>query len=211
LTKHFHIPIFAEEGLDTTVYKTGGDRTLTQLHHRSNREVTCLENAFIDWLSQLCGKENIERFKKESAEDYTDLIRRLESELRSSFASKPTNIFRAPNSILKYEHTIKDRIVQMNLSADVKLRPGKIQLSHHISRSWFQVPLYKAIRYIYAVLNQPSMHDVNNILIVGDLVEYSILREAMKAAFSDKTVVIPHEQSVAVLKGAVLFGHQLSK
>jgi len=193
------------------VYKTSADEALTQLHHWSNRRATCLENAFIDWLSQLCGKENIERFKNESAEDYTDLIRRLESELRSFFASETTLILRVPNSLLTYEHTIAAQIVQMNLSADVKLRRGKIHVSDRIVWSWFQVPLNKAKRYFCAVLEHPSMHDVNNILIVGDLVEYPILREAMKAAFRDKTVVIPEEPSVAVLKGAVLLGHQLSK
>lgn len=46
--------------------------------------------------------------------------------------------------------------------------------------------------------------------MVGGFSDSKFLQETMTKAFPDKTIVVPHEASLAVLKGAVLFGHNPS-
>ena len=49
--------------------------------------------------------------------------------------------------------------------------------------------------------------DEESILMVGGFSESPMLRAAIESAFPNKRVIMPNEPGLAVLKGAVIFGH----
>ncbi|XP_062567612.1 heat shock 70 kDa protein 12B-like [Saccostrea cucullata] len=53
----------------------------------------------------------------------------------------------------------------------------------------------------------PNVKPVNIILLVGGYAECPLLQSAIENEFPSKTVIVPSFSGVAVLKGAVMFGH----
>lgn len=49
---------------------------------------------------------------------------------------------------------------------------------------------------------------MSSILLVGGFAESPMLQVAIKKAFIDKKVIVPQDAGLAVLKGAVLYGHE---
>lgn len=60
------------------------------------------------------------------------------------------------------------------------------------------------------LLRHSNVIDVSSIILVGGFAESLMLQAAIKNAFKDKKkkVIVPRDAGLAVLKGAVLFGHQ---
>lgn len=60
------------------------------------------------------------------------------------------------------------------------------------------------------LLRHSSVKDVSSIIRVGEFAESPMLQAAITNAFKDKKkkVIVPRDAGLAVLKGAVLFGHQ---
>jgi len=52
------------------------------------------------------------------------------------------------------------------------------------------------------------MKDVDTILLVGGFGECKLVQKAVTKAVGRRTVIVPDEAGLAVLKGAVKFGHQ---
>ena len=85
-------------------------------------------------------------------------------------------------------------------------------MSADIARGWFQKPIDSTIRHISRILAEPEMADVKTILLVGGFGECQLMQEAVMKAAGRRTVVIPEEAGLAVLKGPVRLGtsHVLS-
>ena len=62
-------------------------------------------------------------------------------------------------------------------------------------------------RHLKSLLQQTSGKDIGTIILVGGFAESPMLTHAVKSAFSEMRVIIPHEAASSVLRGAVIFGH----
>ena len=60
------------------------------------------------------------------------------------------------------------------------------------------------------LIDNDQLKDVSNIVLVGGYAESKLLQDCIKSKFSSKTVIIPNQPGLAVLKGAVIFGHDPS-
>ena len=108
----------------------------------------------------------------------------------------------------RYEENILSKSARMNLKKEVQLRGDKRRLSVDFARKWFQNPIDITIRHINGILTEPKTKDVNTILLVGGFAECELVQAAVKMAFVGRTVIIPDDPRLAVLKGAVMFGHE---
>jgi hypothetical protein len=65
------------------------------------------------------------------------------------------------------------------------------------------------IRLIRKLLDNPKLSDLRTILMVGSFAECELVQDAIRDKIgSSIKLIIPEEAGLAVLKGAVLFGHQ---
>lgn len=57
---------------------------------------------------------------------------------------------------------------------------------------------------------EERVNDVKTIVLVGGFAECALVQDSVKSKFSNKRVIIPEDCGLAVLKGAVMFGHDTS-
>ena len=198
--------------MDVSVYEKNQDGSLKELHRASGGPWggTCVDRNYIDWMTLLFGIQAIERIKRKSMCDYVDMLREFEKKKRSLTSEGKGRItLRYPPKLKKYheesdEENIASKIARMNL----KHYNYQLRVSVDIARKWFQHPIDMTIRHINGILTLPGMKEVNTILLVGGFAECELVQAAVKKAFEGRTVIVPDKAGLAVLKGAVMFGHQ---
>jgi len=210
------LSMFAGGTVDVSVHEKNLDGSLKELHAASGGPWggTCVDKCYIEWLTQMFGKEAIKRLKRESMGDYVDMLRDFENKKRS-IAPDTTGLItlRVCVALKEYhdesdEENIVSKIARMNLKEEVKFQRDKLRVSADIARKWFQHSIDMTIRHITGILTEPEMKDVNTVLLVGGFGECKLVQEAVKKAVEKRAVIIPDEAGLAVLKGAVRFGHQ---
>ncbi|UYV71785.1 HSPA12A [Cordylochernes scorpioides] len=84
---------------------------------------------------------------------------------------------------------------------------GMLRLEQSSLLRLFQPTLDHIRRHVANVLNSPTASDVSHMFLVGGFAESQILQKAIRDEFSARVqVIIPQGVSLAILKGAVLFG-----
>ena len=202
--------------MDVSVHEKNLDGTLKELHRSSGGPWggTLVNDNFIAWLSTMFGDDVIKKLKKDVLRDYFDLLREFETNKRKELSDSTETInFRVPVSLCDFhkesnsENIIK-KIERMNMTNEVSFKRDMLRVFPNIVRSWFQYPIDKTIAHITGILAVPAMKDVNAILLVGGFAECKLVQEAVTKAAGSRTVVVPEDAGLAVLKGAVRLGHQ---
>lgn len=83
----------------------------------------------------------------------------------------------------------------------------KLEFDGSLIQKWYSKVCNNIEEHVKKLLEE---HEIDNILMVGGFSESQFLQETMTKAFPNKYIVVPNEASLAVLKGAVLFGHKPS-
>lgn len=86
-------------------------------------------------------------------------------------------------------------------------RKDKLEFNESLIKKWYSKVCNIIVDHVSHLLEK---HKIETVLMVGGFSDSKFLQETMTKAFPDKTIVVPHEASLAVLKGAVLFGHNPS-
>jgi len=149
-------------------------------------------------------------------DDFIDLLREFEMKKRKVCSdSQDPIVFKLSLSLLDChkesgDENIATRIARMNLSEHIKIKKDKLHVSADIVRSWFKEPIDNTVSHIMSILSEPAMKDVGTVLLVGGFGDCQLAQEAIRKAVGSRTVLIPAEAGIAVLQGAVQFGHQPS-
>ncbi|CAG2215188.1 unnamed protein product [Mytilus edulis] len=72
----------------------------------------------------------------------------------------------------------------------------------------FKSTIDSIIKHVDKLLKHPNLSDLHHIIMVGGFSECELVQTAMRQKFPSKKIIIPDEAGLAVLRGAVLFGHQ---
>jgi len=202
--------------VDVSVHEKQRDGTLKELHRPDGGPWggTRVDSNYIAWLTTVFGEKAVEKFKKEAMGDYVDLLRDFENKKRNiSSDTEGLITLRFPVALREFyedlgEDDLAAKLARMNLKNDVKILRDKLRVSAHIVRKWFKESTDKTVRHITGILSEPTMKDVNTILLVGGFGECQLVQDTVKKAVGKRTVIVPEEAGLAVLKGAVRFGHQ---
>ncbi|CAC5366441.1 unnamed protein product [Mytilus coruscus] len=152
---------------------------------------TCVDKEFFNVLHSILGADRMDTLKTKYETDYLDLQHSFESAKRIITRNETDKVnIQVPISAL--DKICGDdgflKIVQNSEYSDrITIESGKMRLS---------------------VLNQNEAANISVLLLVGGFSESEIVQDKIRQAFSKKTVITPKDPTLAVLKGAVLFGHQ---
>ena len=84
----------------------------------------------------------------------------------------------------------------------------KLRMRKELFQSFFKPCSEKIVNHIRELLEEPNVKGtIKIILMVGGFSESENFQEAIRSAFPEFRIVIPQEAGLAVLKGAVVFGH----
>ena len=88
----------------------------------------------------------------------------------------------------------------------VSFKQGYLVIDHNVACGFFSQSITQIVKHVHSELSK--IKDVKYILLVGDYGMCELLKLRCKAEFGNKAnILTPHEAQLAIVKGAVLFGH----
>ena len=216
---------------DITVHQRLDDGTLEELVPASGGDWggTSVDETFRKFILDLLGENVMDSFKKENMEDYLQLFNDFEAKKRAVLASKTGNIHMTVPftlmALLKKIYKTKDKkecmqkaFEQSTLSYkdQVAFENNKIRMPVEIFKGFFTSTTHSIVEHMKKLYREKSVSEVKTILMVGGFSESSIVQAAIQEVFGPdskdkmfggKRIIVPEESGLAVLKGAVYFGH----
>lgn len=175
-----------------------------------------VDDQFIKFLSELVGKTVWEHFMKEDIVNYLDIIQRFESTKRRLIPEKKGySRINLPDILIrlstKYHgvKTFKEIIQQNDAYKDfVDICCGKLKCDNDFFRDFFfKKTIDVIVKHIDDIFQESSAKDVGIIVMVGGFSECLLVQDAIKKNFGNLSIIVPEQGDLAVLKGAVYFGH----
>ncbi|KAH3808149.1 hypothetical protein DPMN_136500 [Dreissena polymorpha] len=147
--------------------------------------------------------------------DYFDMIRDFEVKQRKfEFNSQSDITCRIPVALKEitekhFHQSLSERLASLKYGEQVCTRgKDKLGVDSSIMQSWFTDPVSKTVNHISSVLKEERMKDVGLIVLVGGFAESAYVQQRIRQELPWKQLIIPGEAGLAVLKGAVIFGHK---
>ena len=173
-----------------------------------------VNEAFFSFIAELFGQSVIDELKKKHMDDYLDLERNFEIKKRTIASNKtgrvkinfPLYVFQLANEMNKTKSVCDIITKNEKYAGKIKAEAQKLEIPTEILVSLFHPTIGKIIEHIQTILKE-SPNKVNVILMVGGFAECDIVQNEFKKNFSDKKIIVPEEAGLAIMKGAVMYGH----
>jgi len=153
--------------------------------------------------------------KKEDPSAYLDIFREFEAVKRTVYTDKEDKVTMSiPRAILDdicKKHLKEDfeAVVQSSPYYDkMILRYDKMRIDSKLIIDMFKQASERIIELISDVLKKTKGSNLKMIVLVGGFSSCKIIQDNIKSVFPNYRVIVPEDTELAVLKGAVLFGHK---
>ena len=173
-----------------------------------------VDEAFRRLLIGIVGKEVYPKFMKQETEDWIDLWRMFEFKKKTVDPAKKDKVnMKLPPTLMELykketKQDIRDKIAESEYSGKIIFAGGdKVRYEATLIQSLFKESVEKTVTHVKSLLQDKNARDVKAILMVGGFSESPMLQDAIKKAFPRLKIIIPKEASSAILRGAVIFGH----
>ncbi|XP_048777351.2 heat shock 70 kDa protein 12A-like isoform X1 [Ostrea edulis] len=174
-----------------------------------------VNDMFMTFLTELVGERVIKDFKEECMEGYLDMTRYFEAKKRkaNSYRDGSTSIpipmpfihlCEKLHNVIDFREVIDKNELHRN---NVKYTAGKLKWENKYFRGFFKKTIDSIVKHIDELFEEDVGRDVDIIVMVGGLSECHLVQDAIKKNFEQKTVIVPEEAGLAVVKGAVYLGH----
>ncbi|XP_052791919.1 heat shock 70 kDa protein 12B-like [Mya arenaria] len=181
-----------------------------------------VDNNFVQLLTRCLGREAMNTFYDECLHDVFDLLREFEMTKRSVAPTENGKVrIRLPVSLTeitqkklsksKGRELFLKSLIASDYGDKVSIAKDKLKIDAEIIKRMFVDCISKTIDAIKDKFKgDPRISDVKNVLVVGGFAECAIVQAEMKERLLKvkKKLVFPPEAGLAVLNGAVLFGHE---
>lgn len=105
--------------------------------------------------------------------------------------------------------TITETIQESKYNGKVNaVKRDLLRLDVDIALSFFEDAVEKILDYVHDILNNPAASGCQTIVMVGGFCESEVLQAKIRERFPQMKVIAPDQAGLAVLKGAVIFGHE---
>lgn len=177
---------------------------------------TTVDREFQNLFENIVGEVVMEHLKNEKTASYLDLLREFETVKRTvSSTTRQFINFTIPFTDLTElctSHLDKDFKTAVNESeyeGKILLVGDKMRMDRLLMMSLFDTACQNIVKEIRKVMDRIPTTNLKTFLLVGGFSESSIVQDAIREAFSNMQILAPREDpGLAVLKGAVLFGHR---
>ncbi|KAH3817232.1 heat shock 70 kDa protein 12A-like [Dreissena polymorpha] len=149
---------------------------------------TNVDQQFINNLKKNLGARKFDKLRRKHIEDYYGLLRNIEKKIRSKY------VLRGDDCVLDLPHSLS--------------RKGKHKVKTAMVKTWFDSEILSFISHIETQLHEnPSLREITNMILVDRFAESLYVQSKFTEVFKDLKLSVPQEPGLAVLKGAVLYGH----
>ena len=164
--------------------------------------------------TDVIGKETIKLFEENHRDDFFDLLRDFEVKKKTIKPRTDDKItFKIPISLHETYREVNKRdfsrslMGKEELSQVVTFAGDKLRIQPEKVKALFTETCEQIVSHLKTIFRLPEVQDVGTILMVGGFSESPMLQEMIKKSFTNKKVIIPIDAGLAVLKGAVIYGH----
>ena len=200
--------------MDITVEKVEEDGTLAELNHPSGGPWggTLVNKAFKDILVSILGESAYETFSEEHKSDELFLYRNFETlkrKINGTNSGKhrlriPIDLIDCAGSLNSVRHALK----QSSYKFDIELKDkNKLDITCKLLAEMFEEPKSCLIDHLQTLFTNRALREIKTLMLVGGFSESVMIANELRNAFPDKEIIVPQEAKLAVLKGAVLYGH----
>ncbi|XP_052819942.1 heat shock 70 kDa protein 12A-like [Mya arenaria] len=199
---------------DISVHERKPDGNLKEIHKASGGPWggIFVDENYMKMLGCLFGERALIELQSTEMGDYFDITREFEHKKRSFDSVKTKHIIvRLSASLcnLAKEHSkqsIEERIAALEISMTLKGQ-DKLKIDGAVIQSWFKSPIDMLIQHIRSLLAEAKMKRVQTIVLVGGFGESPYVQERMRNEIPAVRMIVPEDAGLAVIKGAVRFGH----
>ncbi|XP_061183996.1 heat shock 70 kDa protein 12A-like [Saccostrea echinata] len=200
---------------DITVHLRSGEGVLDEVRPASGGPWggKSVDDKFEKFMKEILGEEVMDKLKTENMEDYLDLFREFESKKRNISTVKTGKVhMKVPLTVKslaekKMKKNMTEILKESNYGESVHFANMKLHMAIDVFKDLFKPTIDGIVKHLKEVFMEKNVHDVETILMVGGFSECELVQTAIKNNFKDKRVIIPEDAGLAVLKGAVYYGH----
>ncbi|KAL1424150.1 hypothetical protein MTO96_003648 [Rhipicephalus appendiculatus] len=202
--------------VDITVHELHDQHgTLKELHKATGGPCGSLgiDREFERLLRAIFSSDFMDQFKLKRPAAYVDLMVAFEARKRNATPDKDTPLnISLPFSFIDYYKKCKGTTVEQAIkrygNKEVKWSSqGMLRLEPAAMRELFRPTLARIKEHIGSVFGDPHLGAIHYLFLVGGFAESQMLQKELREAFTPHTrVIIPQGVSLAILRGAVLFG-----
>lgn len=204
--------------MDVTIRQVLENKTLKEVHQASGGTWggMVVNKAFMDFLNHIVGTNVLAKLRLDHKADYLDLERSVEMKKRHLEGDKIGRInIQIPQSLMEvYEElnggkklTNRQVFETQVFGGKVDVKRGHLRVEKEIIASFFKPTVDKILDHLGELLTLPDASDLMDIILVGGFADSKIIQQTITARFEHKRVIIPEDAGQAVIKGAVLYGH----
>ena len=198
-----------------TVHEIQADGTLQELHHASGG---CWGGATVDdefWLLlvKIFGSDVMKEANAKYPIEILDMFVDFEMKKRNFEPNQTTSVsLKCPTCLYeiykeKNHISIQENFENSLLNTAVEFKRDKIFIFPNTFNSLFKSSVSLIIQHLYQLLQSGPVSSVTTILLVGGYSDSHVIKNAIVSNFPHMRIINPDDCSLAVLKGAVLFGH----
>lgn len=176
---------------------------------------TALNSNVLGVLEEIIGNKAFSEFKKNYEETYKDLLGEIEVFKRNINPESDRAIHITIPYVSLHEICIKmcnthinDLFAESLWRNHISIIRDKLRFSADFARQLFRPITDQIVKFISVILQHPEVESVNQFLLVGGFSESPMVQHAIRTHFPGKQIIFPRDADLAVVKGAVLFGHR---
>ncbi|XP_021373556.1 heat shock 70 kDa protein 12B-like [Mizuhopecten yessoensis] len=205
--------------IDITVHEVQRDGSLKEIHKANGGDWggTKVDHAFQVLLSGIIGNGAFHTFMEKNKADMVEFFRDFEVKKRTIKPNAPSDekvTFKVPstmNDACKVEKSNDIATIvksKQQFKGNLSVIGDKLRVSGDRAKELFKDPVKHIVAHLKELLEVPSAREVTSILMVGGFSESLVLQDEIKASFPNLRMIVPQDAGLAVLKGAVIFGHE---
>ena len=199
---------------DVTVHQVTGNGGVKELHHATGGAWggMYVDKKFVELLEKIFGADTIDEYKTEFPGEWVDLVSmKFEMNKRTAGPNR-TSYVELPISFLtfvveKRGSPVKDHVSAMG-NVNLKFARGALAIKYPEVRKLFEPVFDNIATHLETVIRQ--VPQIEYMILVGGFATCKLLqtylRDRLETSFNLR-IIIPSESSLAVVMGAVLFGH----
>lgn len=98
-------------------------------------------------------------------------------------------------------------ISKLKLSYPAEMIKDKLKFNQQMMVKFYSPSIESIIKHCRTIFASPHGRDITDIIMVGGFAESKIMQSLVRETFPDRSIIVPQEAGLIVLKGAVIYGH----
>ncbi|XP_069129903.1 heat shock 70 kDa protein 12A-like isoform X2 [Argopecten irradians] len=213
---HYMVVDLGGGTVDTTIHEFDEDNKINELHSTSGVVFGGIrvDGAFVEFMMKVVGFDVMDKFAQSFRGDLLTLHKEFESKKRIFDPTSQESVSIKVPAILRriYEVNAKQplqlKVDNSEFGDLVKMHGDNINIDPEIFEGFFKTAGEQIVTHVMKSLSSKKGRNVKTLVMVGGFAKAASMQALMRRKFPDMTILMPQDPELAVMKGAVLYGHE---